>query len=90
MANRKNRKRATRRDRRKAKMSGWKRQGKKNSSKIGHGPGGGGQMLMTIKNPMKKKKLAPINKGDRLYNGYPLLTVSVADLIKLGHVKGAK
>jgi hypothetical protein len=40
MANGKTRKRAVRRDRRKAKMSGWRREGKRTSSRIGHGQGG--------------------------------------------------
>lgn len=36
----KNRKRQTRRDRRKAKASNWKRPGKSNPKKVGHGGSG--------------------------------------------------
>lgn len=42
MPSRKSRQRFNRRDRRKAKQSGWKRAGKSNPKKVGHG--GGGQL----------------------------------------------
>ena len=40
MASTRTRKRQTRRDRRKAKQSGWRRPGKSNPRKVGHGGSG--------------------------------------------------
>ena len=51
MASKKARKRSTRRDRRKAKQSGWMRPGKSNPTKVGHGGSG----MMTSKRQMNRK-----------------------------------
>lgn len=51
----------TRRDRRKAKASNWRREGKVNSSKVGHGGGIVGQTV-TPNLKVKPKTLIPIQK----------------------------
>lgn len=48
MPNKKTRSRKTRRDRRKAKASGWAREGKSNPKKVGHGTGGSFRRYATL------------------------------------------
>lgn len=49
----KSRKRARRRDRRKAKMSGWRREGKQMGSHVGHGTSGGVTLTVVSKQPKR-------------------------------------
>lgn len=77
MSSPKTRKRAARRDRRKAKASSWSRAPKNLGGKKGHGSTPGGQIFMQV-----KKKKAQKLKPERL-SASPL-KVSISDIIKEG------
>lgn len=73
MGNTKTRTRNNRRDRRKAKESGWKRPSKSNSSKIGHGS----SKTMTGKkqtNKKQNKKLMKLNTK-LVVGDFPTITI---------------
>lgn len=75
MASRKSKKFATRRDRRKAKMSGWKRAGKKNNTKKGHGTSGG-QININLGYKIKKKSKKKLPKdGTKIHLTFKLWEV---------------
>lgn len=68
------RKKQTRRDRRKAKQSGWKRAGKSNTAKVGHGGSG---MVTGKKQSRSQQKKKPVS-NEEFMDAIHSLRVSLA------------